>query len=174
MRTICCVCGVDLGEKPANPTNDDLVSHGYCKSCAHHFLAQIGMSLPEYIEGIDVPVVAVTKNRTISFANSKAQSLLGKTLPQMQGFLGGEVFECEYARLPEGCGNLVHCSGCTIKNTVLDTIKTGKNHEKVPAYLDQHVDDGSSRMDLAISTEKKGGVVFLRVDAINEATPENG
>ncbi len=171
MRTICCVCGVDLGKKPSEPTNDDIVSHGYCKSCAHHFMAQVGISLPEYLEGIDAPVVAVTQERTVSFANSKAEALLGKHLSQMQGFLGGDVFECEHARLPEGCGNTVHCSGCTIKNTVLDTIQTGKAHVRVPAFLEQHIDNGSRRMDLVISTEKKGGVVFLRVDTINESAP---
>ena len=173
MKVICCGCGVDLGEKPSDPTHDDLVSHGYCDTCAHHFLAQIGMSLPEYLEGIDVPVVAVTRERTVSFANSSAQALLGKTLAQIQGHLGGEVFECEYALLPEGCGNAVHCSGCTIKNTVLDTIKTGNHHERVPATLKQHDGSGSHDLDLLISTEKKGGVVFLRIDTIREMAPTN-
>lgn len=166
MKVICCGCGKDLGEVPSKPSDIDLVSHGLCDSCAHHFLAQVGMPLPEYIEGINVPVVAVTRDRTISFANSSAQTLLGKTLAKIQGQVGGDVFECEYARRPEGCGHTIHCSGCTIKNTVVDTIQTGRSHERVPAVLQQHQAGGPREIDLLISTEMKAGIVFLKIDSL--------
>ena len=107
---------------------------------------------------------------SVAYANPAACTVLGKSLGQIQGFQGGEVFECEYARLPEGCGNTMHCSACTIRNTVMATVKTGKPNRLVPAFLSQDFGDGSRRIDFLISTEKKGGVVFLKIDEMNEAS----
>ena len=163
MRVTCSACGADLGNKPSEVFDDDAVSHGLCESCAHHFLAQVGMPLEEYLEGLDAPVVTVSPEGAIGTANTEACELLGKSLVQIQGFQGGDVFECKYARLPEGCGNTVHCSGCTFRITVMDTVETGKSHRRVPAYLNQYSVDGTCRFELLITTEKGGGVVFLKV-----------
>lgn len=170
MKVICCACGVYLRDNPSDALSDDFVSHGYCDTCAYHFIAQAGMALPEYMEGIPAPVVTVTHEGTINFANSKALALLGKPLAQIQGAKGGIVFECEYARLPEGCGQTIHCSGCAIRNTAMDTVRTGKPHNHVPAFLQQHALGGVKRIGLLISTEKKGGIVFLKIDEIKGAT----
>lgn len=169
MKVICCSCGVHLRDTSSEVFGDDAVSHGFCESCSQHFLSQVGVSLTEYMESIPAAVVTVTHEGTINSANQKALALLGKSPAQIQGFKGGDVFECENARLPEGCGHTMHCSACTIRNTVMDTVKTGKPHQKVPAYLKQHSDNGPHHIELLISTEKKGGVVFLKVDEINEA-----
>ena len=169
MKVICCVCGVNLVDKPSDVIGNDAVSHGLCESCAHHFMAQVGMPLAEYLEGLHVPVLTVTPEGTIGAANQEALKLLGKSPVNIQGFKGGDVFECENARLPGGCGQTVHCSGCTIRNTVMDTVQTGKPHRRVQAYLNQYSDSGSHRYDLLISTEKKGGVVFLNIEEMNEA-----
>lgn len=165
---VCCGCGLHLGEKPCESSVDGARSHGLCVSCAHHFFAQVGMPLTQYLNGISVPVVTVSPEGTIGAANRKALEILGKTPDQVQGFRGGEVFECEYARLPEGCGDTVHCSGCTIRMTVMDTIRTGKNHRRVPAYLSQYADGGSRRIALFISTETRGGIVFLHVEEMRD------
>lgn len=172
MKVICSGCGKHLGDKTSDAFGDDDISHGLCKPCAHHFLAQVGMPLTEYLEGLPAPVVTVTLEGTISSGNQKACKFLGKSLVQIRGFKGGDVFECEHARLPEGCGNTVHCSGCTIRITVMDTVETGKSHRNVPAYLNQYSDCGSRHLILLISTEKKGGVVFLKIEEINEAVPK--
>ena len=54
----------------------------------------------------------------------------------------------------------------------MDTVQTGKPHRRTPAYLEQHTDSGSHGIELLISTEKKGGVVFLTVEEMNEAAPK--
>lgn len=172
MKIICAACGKDLGTKPADNFDENAVSHGLCESCAFHFQAQVGMSLPEYLEGLDVPVVTVTSEGTINSANHKALTMLGKPPLMIQGQKGGNVFECENAYLPEGCGNTIHCSACTIRNTVMDTIQTGNPHYNVPAYLNQLAHGGSHRIELFISTEKKGGVVFLKIEKISSVDSE--
>ena len=169
MKVICSSCGKYLRDKPADPAMDSYVSHGLCDDCARHFKAQAGVPIFEFIESIDAPVVTVAKNVTISSLNTKAMELLGKSMTEVQGELGGDVFECEYARFPEGCGQTVHCSGCTIRNTVTETLKTGKPNKNVPAILNRFSESGTEQIDLLITTEKIGGVVFLKIDQISNA-----
>ena len=105
-------------------------------------------------------------------ANSSALSMLSQEPAEIQGKQGGDVFECLYAELPEGCGKTVHCSGCTIRNTVMDTWETGDLHLRVPAYLQQSAGGVTTRLKFLISTEKKGGMVFLRIEEIGAAGKE--
>jgi PAS domain-containing protein len=169
MKVVCSGCGIHLRDVPSKRFSDDVVSHGICETCAYHFMAQAGMSLPEYLEGLPAPVVIVTKDGRINSANRKAVELLGKTADQIQGQLGGDVFECKYAHLPGGCGKTEHCAGCAIRNTVMDTLQTGKSHRGVQAYLVQSDGSHSKKLCLTISAEKKGEIVFLSVDEIKPA-----
>ena len=169
MKVICSACGIYLKDKPSEVGTENQVSHGLCDKCARHFRAQAGIPIKEYLENIEAPVVTIAPNVTISALNTKAIELLGKTIIDVQGELGGDVFECEYARLPEGCGQTIHCSGCTIRNTVTETLKTGKPNKNVPAILNRFSESGTEQIDLLITTEKIGGVVFLKIDQISNA-----
>jgi len=172
MKVICSACGIFLKDKPADPTLDNFVSHGLCNNCARHFKAQAGMPIEHYIESIEAPVVTVAPNVTISALNEKAREFLGKSIIEVQGERGGDVFECEYAQLPGGCGETIHCSGCTIRNTVTETLRTGKPMKNVPAILNRYSESGTEKVELLISTEKVGGVVFLKVDQMDKDISE--
>lgn len=171
MKVVCCSCGVNLGEKSSTSFNQDTISHGLCNPCSHSFMAQIGMPLDEYLDGIEAPVTVVTPEGLIATANAKGFELLGKSFFDIHGQKGGDVFDCEFARLPEGCGETIHCSGCTIRNTVMATLETGEAQRNVPAILNKLTENGSKRFDLLISTEQKGGVVFLTILEIGEFIP---
>jgi hypothetical protein len=108
----------------------------------------------------------VNGSGTVVSANNKARKMLRKDLSEIEGYSGGDVFECEYARLPEGCGNTTHCSGCTIRRTVMQTYGTGKGFQRVQATLNQYTPEDPEEMDLLISTEKLSDVVLLRIDKI--------
>ncbi len=162
IRVICSACQVVLREEHTG-AKEFAISHGLCEKCYHHFIAQVGVTLDEYIEGLEAPTVAVVGDGRIGAANDRARTMLGKTDAEILGYLGGDVFECRYALLPEGCGRTVHCSGCTIRNTVTDTQETGRAHRDVPAVVNIDSKDENSQQRLLISTEKRGGVVFLSV-----------
>lgn len=149
---------------PSRRFGKDDISHGLCETCAQHFMAQVGMPLSEYLESIPVPVLTTTGDGTINSANKQAMRLLDKTPDYIQGVKGGEVFECEHSRLPGGCGQTVHCSGCVIRTAIMDTMATGRAHRRVQAYLNR--EDGINQ-SLYISTEKKGGIVFLQIDSMD-------
>jgi len=76
------------------------------------------------------------------------------------GLRRGEAMECRYARLPEGCGETVHCEICSVRNTVLEVLETGESREQVPAYVDR----GAHRVPLTISAFERDGIVLLVID----------
>jgi hypothetical protein len=166
MLKVCSSCGKDLGTVPGSDNSNE-VSHGLCIPCSVHFIAEVGISLDEFIEGLEAPVVTVTENARIGTANSAAKQLMGKDLQVVSGEKPGDVFECEHALLPEGCGQTIHCSGCAIRQSISHTLKTGEACENVPAFLDHNDPEGERQIDILISTERKGGVVFLSVKPVN-------
>jgi len=104
--------------------------------------------------------------------NKKACEVLGKEPLEIMQHLGGNVFECAYARLPEGCGRTVHCSGCAIRRTVTKTYETGEPQSMVPAILHRENSGRPLKIALSITTVKKGNIVVLRVDNIGSSDEE--
>lgn len=113
-------------------------------------------------------MIVIDSDARVLTANKQAREALHKDQKSIHGFRGGEVFECAHAKLPGGCGNTVHCSGCTVRRTVMDTMETGRSHLHTPAYLHHGTPENFRRVDYFISTEKVGDAVLLRID---EATP---
>jgi PAS domain-containing protein len=159
MKIICSFCRVDLGYK--EPLDGDSVTHGMCDACSDHFGRQWdGLDLGEYLDQFDHPVLAVNGDRRIVAANQRMADMLGKSERRVFGLLGGEAMECLYSRLPEGCGNTIHCKTCTVRNTVMEVLETGESRERVPAYVDR----GDRRVELTISAHKRDGIVLLVID----------
>ena len=111
-------------------------------------------------------IVLVNREGIVVSVNNQAKTMLCKDLAEIKGYKGGEVFECAYARLPEGCGNTTHCSGCTIRRTVMETYGTGKSFLRVPATLNQNSPEDPKETNLLISTERIAELVLLRIDKI--------
>jgi PAS domain-containing protein len=152
---------MDMGEKEPLDNND--ISHGMCEACLNHFERQLdGLDLSEYLDQFDKPVLAVTNERRAIGINQPMADMLGKKREEVRGLFGGEVMECQYARLPEGCGDSIHCRDCTIRNTVLKSAATGKNFENVKAYLRR--EDGYYVVE--VSTLFKGTYIVVMVDSM--------
>jgi len=145
-----------------------VVTHGVCQRCSFRLNAQVGLSLSEYLDGLDAPIVLLGGGGDVRGANSRARAMLGAELPEIVGSLAGDVFECRWASLPEGCGRTVHCSGCAIRRTVTDTYATGRSHLYEPAGLDRGTPDEPKETRLQISTERVRDVVLLRIDEMGE------
>jgi PAS domain-containing protein len=166
MKRICAWCKKEMQGGDSQAGTENMITHGICKSCRDNVLFQLGVELELFLDSLEAPVVMVNQSGTVVSANNKARKMLRKDLSEIEGYSGGDVFECEYARLPEGCGNTTHCSGCTIRRTVMQTYETGKGFLRVQATLDQYTPKETEEMDLLISTEKLSDVVLLRIDKI--------
>jgi hypothetical protein len=174
MKRVCAWCGKTLGTAFSDVHSDALITHGICDECAFHLRAQVGMPLRDFLDGLGVPVLLLDSDGNVKTANKTVRQFLKKDLILIEGYKGGDVFECRHATLPGGCGKTVHCSGCAIRRTVMDTFSSAKSHEKVRAYLNRETRGGSQALRLLISTEKVQDVVLLRIDEITvdgEAPP---
>ncbi len=166
----CGWCGKQLDDSPGvdgeagNPQQP--VSHGICPDCQDNLAFQMGVDLHKYLDSLKTPVVLVDQSGSVVAANAVMLSVLGKESSDIHGFPGGDVFECAYARLPQGCGHTVHCSGCTVRRAVMRTFETGISEIRTPAVLIRDNDGIPEQYDLAISTEKVGDKVLLQIDAM--------
>lgn len=165
MKSICAWCKKDMGTVPAINFTESVITHGIFDECAHIAFAELNMDQTAiFIDRLPEPVLVVDGNVVGLMANVKAREVLGKDLPKIKGFTGGNIIECVHAHEPGGCGRTMHCNGCALRLTVEDTYKTGKSHSHVPAYADIPVQGKAQKISFLISAEKVKGVVLLRID----------
>ena len=164
MKSVCAWCGNDLIGDSLGPKHEADISHGICSKCAKKLVSAKIFEFREYLDKLPAPILVVDGDGVVKTANKAAVKLLKKDISKIEDSRGGDVFECAYAKLPEGCGRTVHCSGCTIRRSVMDTISTGKPIVKSPAYLTREITGGKEELEFLISTEKSGNVVLLRID----------
>lgn len=166
MKRVCSWCHKDMGTVPSEIYSDDIISHGICENCLHNLFGPRKSSLLNYLDSLEAPVIVIDSTVSVNIANKQARAILQKESPDIEGFKSGDVFECVFAKFPDGCGNTLHCSACTIRNTVMDTFQTGKSHLNTPAYLIQGTPGNNQEIQFLISTEKVLDIVLLRIDKV--------
>ena len=168
MKRVCAWCRKDLGRVESQASSENVITHGICGGCRENLFFQMGVDLGVFLDSLKMPVVLVDRGGTVVTGNDQARKLVRKSLSEIEGYKGGEVFECAYARMPEGCGNTMHCSGCTIRRTVMETHGTGRSFLRVPATLYCNIPEDPEKIELLISTEKRDDLVLLRIDKVKE------
>ena len=166
MIKMCAWCNESLGIVSNDQEHRDDITYGVCEICLAGLLPDEKEQLTVFLDSLPGPVVVVDSRGLIVTANTKALEIMGKEAIDVEGYAGGDVFECAFAELPLGCGKTEHCSGCTIRNTVMDTFLTGESHLKSPAYLMRGDPHKPHLIDLMITTEKVNDIVFLRIDQV--------
>ena len=164
MKRVCAWCNKNLGAAASEICSEEAITHGICAECIDKMFVLHGSKITDFLDGLEAPVAVVDPEGRVCCANGKAQKLLHKERFEIEGFKGGDVFECAYAKLEGGCGNTIHCDGCTIRTTVMDTFATGKDHLKTPASLVHGTIEDYQEISFLISTEKVKDVVLLRID----------
>lgn len=165
MNVVCAWCGKEIESSSSlDAGSGPVISHGICDACQKRFFSQEGREFDEFLESLAVPIVVVDANIRACAANTEARKVLGKSIEDLMGAPPGNVFECVYADLPEGCGNTVHCSGCAIRRLTTDTYLTGNSHKHELAYICRQGKMGQVNVQCYISTEKIDEYVLLRVD----------
>lgn len=166
MKRVCSWCKTEMGVVQTKDFSETAVTHGICEECLQTYFGPRQVNLMDFLDSLDATVIAVNSKAIVTSANKQAREFLHKESNEIEGFMGGDVFECAFAKLPGGCGNTIHCDGCTIRNTVMDTFLSGNSHLKTPAYLFRGTPEKNQEIQLLISTEKVKEVVLLRIDKI--------
>ena len=161
MNMICIWCDREISDSGSQSAS---TIHGTCHYCSDNLFDHQGVDLYRYFDTLPAPVILVGRNVTVNYANSIARALLGKELPEIEGCPPGLVLECEYAQLPGGCGKTVHCSSCSLRQAVSETLATGKPFVKTLMIL-QHGNEGEVLgKRLLISSRRIDDTVMLRID----------
>ena len=171
-KIICSWCNKEIDRRVGHGDNDLDISHGICNECSQFFAENWPGTLHDFINKIQIPVLVVDEEGKINTANKLACSTLNKDISKIENQLGGDVMQCAYARLPGGCGQTIHCNGCTIRTTVMKTFERGIGTNKVKAYQDIETEQGTQRMMILISTKKIKDIVLLKIDKM-EPQPDN-
>ncbi len=101
--------------------------------------------------------------RQVVTANESACKLFGKGLSEMEGYRGGQIFDCIHSFTEAGCGLDENCEDCKIKNAVVDTFASGKPHTNIQAVLDIKKKENTTPYAMVISTEKVGKFALITV-----------
>lgn len=158
MDAVCAWCGkVTRGEGAG------VVSHSMCAECAFQ-LEYRKVPLANLLERLPGPVCAVDGKGQVLAVNQSLCDTLGSDAGEMVSKRLGDVFHCVHA--PGGCGETVHCTGCTIRRQVNQIRRTGAARSRVPAYTFVEGPDGPQRLELELSTELLGETVLVRLDSV--------
>ena len=140
-----------------------LVTHSICCDCADNLEFQLGVPLQRYLDSLKIPIIALNGDGKVIAMNREAFRIhSGKTGEEMAAW-PDRIFECPHARLPEGCGNRVHCSGCTIRFATTECYRTGESLRNLPAHITHCDSDSPDKAGILISADRVDKIVFLRM-----------
>ena len=140
-----------------------LVTHSICSDCSDNLEFQLGVPLQRYLNSIKIPVVALDGVGRVIAVNCEASKIYSEKAGEEMAEWPDRIFECAHARLPDGCGNEIHCSGCAIRFATAESYRTGESLHNLPAYLTHCDSDSPDKAELLISADRVDKIVFLRI-----------
>lgn len=167
MKTVCAWCKKELGSTPTTAPQK-MISHGICDDCRFK-LEYSSMGLEDFIVTLKQPILVMDGEVRVQCANEKASKMLQMGRADMTNQLAGDVIQCVYSDLPGGCGETLHCSGCTLRSSAEETYKTGKSLKKIEAYQTLKTSGGPKQKIILISTEKVKDLVLVQIDDMIDA-----
>ncbi|MCK5616674.1 response regulator, partial [Candidatus Pacearchaeota archaeon] len=112
------------------------------------------IELREIYKKAPLIMLVVDKHLQIKKVNDVPIKLLGKTENEFINLPPGEALGCINALTnPNGCGHGVECHKCVIRNSVLDTLRTGKSHQQVETSITIMLDQGQFEIHILLSTK---------------------
>jgi len=163
MKQICAWCKKEI--YPDNDEENHPISHGICHECFLLFEYK-RIPLESLLRSIPFPILLVDENVRVENANDSALNVLQKSLNTIVEKLGGNVLDCLYSSLPEGCGRTIHCAGCIIRNSVTTTYLTGQPVKERESYNYIVTSTAILKVSILISTEKIGDKVLLQINSL--------
>ncbi len=165
MRQTCRWCETEFSVT-SEQSSGFIVTGGLCISCTKKFsLLNDASTVREFIDAINTPILVMqAEPRQVYTANKKALELFGKELSEMEGYRGGQVFDCLQSFTELGCGKDINCEECKIKAAIVGAFNNGDSFKSVSSPLEVKKKDKTSTYLLQISTEKTGDLALVRID----------
>jgi len=168
MNQTCMWCSQKIAEVSDSLEQERTSAYAVCRCCAEHVTLPPSGPLQKYLDQVNAPVLAIELHAghymIIRAVNRKACEWLGKEPREIIQHLSGNVIDCAYARLTEGCGKTLFCASCAIKQAVVGTAKTGEPRVHARVVFSQGDPDHPSQVTLSITTLKAGNRVLLKAE----------
>jgi len=104
-------------------------------------------------ESAPVAIILVDHERRVRKANVMAADFTGRPQDELIGLRGGEALRCVRSLDdPRGCGFGPFCDVCPVRNSVLDTFRTGRAHRNVEAAIPVLRGEEQQEVHLLVST----------------------
>jgi hypothetical protein len=164
MKTICAWCNKVLidGDSPAG-----MLSHGICADCLKQLINSPEVSLLDFLNSIEFPVMVTDKSVAIHLMNRTAERILGDAVVQKEGLTVGGAIECIHAGISGRCGGSEYCEGCVLRRTISETHEDGQPRHGV--YSEHElvaVRGGAKRFRFSVT--KAGEAVLLAIEEVRD------
>ena len=106
-------------------------------------------------DNVPLVMLLVDGGRRVCKANKFAGQFAGASPADLIGQRGGNGLNCVHSLDdPRGCGFGPDCRNCVVRLTILDTISSGRSHDRVEATLCVKVAGGTKEVAILLSTTK--------------------
>jgi len=165
MKTICAWCGKVLVE---GDISDGMLSHGICPDCMKGLVPSSEVSLMEFLNEIDFPILVTDGTVAVRQMNRTAERVLGGSIAALSGLSLGAAIECLHAGGPGGCGGSASCAGCVLRKTILETHEDGL--PRFGIYSDHEIafKENARIRRFRFSVTKAGEAVLLALDEVRD------
>ncbi|MDY6836203.1 MAG: PAS domain S-box protein [Chloroflexota bacterium] len=100
-----------------------------------------------------ITMLLVDTDRRIRKANVMTIETLDRNSEEIVGLRGGEALGCIHSMDdPKGCGFGEDCKQCIVRNSVMDTLTTGRTHHRVEATIHLNRGNNMEVLYLLVST----------------------
>lgn len=175
MNRICAWCLRDLVSPDVVGYESATTSHGICVDCVEQLVTDDQMTLAEFLDTLDAPVVVVDEASDTTLSNTRAKTLYPaaeSTIPpsptegrrvHLSTLPPPLLHDCISSSELGGCKRALHCAGCTIRRAVMKTYLTGEETYDVPACRSKDNPDSPAEASLWVSTQLVDQVVVVQV-----------
>lgn len=116
-------------------------------------LKQSELELSIIYEHAPVVMILVDEDRRVVKYNRAATEFTRRTENEVIGLRGGEAIRClNSLDDPNGCGYGPSCKVCVVRNTVVDTLETGRSYHNMEAELPIATNEGKKTFSFLVST----------------------
>jgi hypothetical protein len=165
MKTICAWCHKVLIE---DEVPEAAVSHGICPDCLNGLVGGSEISLADFLNTIEFPVLVTDESVAVRQANEANERVLGKPVRRLEGSRIGVAIEYYHAGAKGECGGDAFCAGCVLRRTINETDADGKPRYGVYSDHEVATADGKRARRFRFSTTKAGNAVLLAIEGIQD------
>jgi hypothetical protein len=165
MKVVCAWCQKLLVDDASDGAK---ISHGICEDCLRKMQGETAVSLTDFVNELEIPVLVTDRDWVVIEANHAAGKILGQPATRMKQARGGMAIECYYAGLPDGCGKTPQCRGCALRKNIADTYADGQPRYGLYAQQQLMAGDAPRMVQFRFSTQKMGEMVMFAIEEIKD------